>query len=228
MPINRLALVCLTVCCLAFGGAAYAQQAAAPKPAVDPMAAARKQQHDDLMTLYAPYQQNTGKSLTEANRSERELQVWLSEKVADLLSIDPKTASMKLNEGRPFFTPDAYNNYLLTLGGLPYAEQLRNGQIKLSTIVDNMPALLSSGTVAGRYIWVFELTTIIAAKPVHSGIDLQGPETLRTSFRIQLARSYNAPPPHNVLIDIWQLKSQDDKTSPDTAPPTEKPTVVVN
>lgn len=178
-----------------------------------------------LLSLYHPYQSEAARSLTEANRSSQELQTWLSDKVAELMSIDPRTASAKLNASRQFFSADAYNAYLISLGNLPYSDQLRNGQVQINSVVDNMPALISSGPLAGRYVWVFQVGALVNAAPMRSETQLNGPKTLRVNYRIQLARDPNAPPPHNVLLDIWQVRDSA-SAEPDKKPNAAAPIVV--
>lgn len=180
----------------------------------------------EFLSFYQPYARNTAQNLSEANRSSRELQVWVSDKMAELLSIDPKTASFKLNQSRSLFSADAYNNYLLALGALPYAEQIRNGQVQIAAVVNSMPALLSSGAVAGRYIWVFEINVLITATPARASITVNGPKNVQAVYRVQLARAPTAPPPHNVIFDIWQTKTSG--SSEETQKQSEKTPVVVN
>lgn len=161
-----------------------------------------------LLEMYKPYEADTLTDLTKSHRSVREVSEWLSSMVADSLIFRPGTTREKLEKIRPYFTESGYQAYMRFLGTTSYADLLRNDTLNLSTIVNNTPLLIGQGTSGGRHAWAFELPVIMT--PL--GSNAVRPITLR----IQLGRAANAPDPHNVLIENWQIFEEVSQNPPAT------------
>ena len=91
--------------------------------------------------------------LDRAVLSQRDIQEWINENLAQVLTLDGRNYDSQVYNSRLVFTPTGYADYILYLRNANFAKFLKDNQYKVTSFVQGSPAILSEGvqTEAGKF-----------------------------------------------------------------------------
>lgn len=162
--------------------------------------------HKDLVPLHRPH------------RTERELAVWISNKAAEIMTVEYKQAANHPKKIRPLFSKSGftqYGNYLKSTNLIPVLQQNR---LTMSSIVTGTPFLINEGLMDGSYHWLFEVPVLLsyidssitdnAGTGYNSARKLPAGEKIK--IRIQIGRSNQADNADGIWIEWWEMRKNGD------------------
>jgi len=162
----------------------------------------------------APFAENTGRErsirpipIDKPHRTARELSNWVNIAVAEALSFDASSYGSRLRDVRPYFNEEGYNQYINYLSQARLQESLRQNNLRVSVLAEQMPLLLNDEEVRGVYRWLFQVPVTMSFVPV----DLKNyqPETRpinrRLLVRVQVGRVNLPGDPNAVKIESWEV-----------------------
>jgi hypothetical protein len=148
-------------------------------------------------------------TLDQPHRNERDLENWLVDAMADLLSFDANNYTLYVTEilprGMSQSGIEELNEWVVGNGVL---ESLRANNLRLNAFATGRPVLLNEGVLSGRYRWLYEIPVLLSFLPV--GIIAYDEKLASNSQKIlitvQIGRVQDSVLEHNVMIETWSVR----------------------
>lgn len=172
--------------------------------------AGQKNRNKELMQLYEkkkPMRGSTGDNVDQRHRSEQQMAMWVTERVANALSFKPGNIDEQFDQLRPAFTRTAYQNYRQSLQQRRLLNSVRNRSLRMNALVEDDPFLIEEGSKKGIYKWRFEVPVMISY--LNRGTSQSGnSETMskKLSVRLTITRKQGREKTDGVMIERWRIK----------------------
>lgn len=182
----------------------------------------KKPEYNPYETLTAPFANNETfekerekehlDDLSVPHRTAREISEWLGMYASDLLTFKANGYQAHIREMEPSFSNDGLAAYMEFLRGESILKVLENGQHDITTIKQGEPLLLNDGEIGGRYRWLYEIPVMISYIQSNT-TDYKGvtPVNRRYTITLQVGRVQDAPNEHNLLIETFTGKANNEK-----------------
>lgn len=173
--------------------------------------ARQKAKNKELMDLYEtkkPKRGNVSENVDQRHRSERQIALWVTEKVANALSFKPDNLEKQFRKLRPVFTTKAYQNYRRSLRQSQLLSNVRRRKLRMNALVEEDPFLIKEGSSQGVYKWRFDVPVMISF--INRGADEAGNRqamSQKLDVRVQVTRKQGREKNQGVIIERWQIES---------------------
>lgn len=150
-------------------------------------------------------------TLDEPHRTARELSLWVSERVSEVLTFDATNYDRQIQIAKGYFSPAGYEEFKTYLAQSNLRATLQTGDQKVNVIVEQPPLLLNSGAVDGVFRWLYEVPVTISFTPrtlrelTPSTTSGQG---RKLTVRLQLGRHDDAAVGEGVRIESWAVSAR--------------------
>lgn len=151
---------------------------------------------------------NRSITLDEPHRTPRELGIWVSQSVSEVLTFDSAHFDEQLKKAEPYFSPAGYNEFKNYLQQAELKNTLMNGNLKANVIVEQLPLLLNSGAVGGVFRWLYEVPVTISytlRQQREIQPDKPGDMNRHINVRLQLGRYDDSSLGEGVRIETWAV-----------------------
>ncbi len=150
-------------------------------------------------------------TLDEPHRTPRELSLWVSQSVSEVLTFDARNFDAQLKKAQPYFSATGYKEYQSYLQQADIKNTLHHSDLKANVIVEEPPLLLNSGAVSGVFRWLYEVQITMSYTPrelrqLHPSS--AGEMTRQLTVRLQLGRHDDAAMGEGVRIETWSVSAR--------------------
>ena len=170
-------------------------------------------QNKQLIDLYEKNKTkngNTRDSVDERHRSDQQIAQWVTEKVANALSLKPGNIDKQFQNLQPSFTKSAYTDYRRSLRNYKLLPHVRNRNFHMKALVEDDPFLIEEGSEKGIYKWRFETPVLISF--TDSGATQAGNRqaaSQNVTVRMQITRKPGRAKGEGVVVERWQIDKPD-------------------
>lgn len=171
--------------------------------------ARQKTDNKKLMDLYEkkkPTRGSTRENIDQRHRSERQIALWVTEKVANALSFKPGNPNRQFRKIQPFFTKKAYQSYRRSLRQRRLLSSVRNRGLRMNALVEDDPFLVEEGSKQGVYKWRFDVPVMISF--IDRGAEKAGNRqamSQKVNVRVQVTRKKGRDKMQGVVIERWRI-----------------------
>lgn len=148
--------------------------------------------------------------IESAHRPSAQIGEWATMAVSEALTFDKENYQQEMEENTAHFDAVGKEQYLTFLNENSLIRVLESGRFNIRSFVQEVPLLLNEGAVDGSYRWLFQVPVMVsymdrnmkgykgAAEPVNQLIVLT----------VQVGRTADLTPGHDVIIERWSGKAQ--------------------
>lgn len=150
-------------------------------------------------------------TLDEPHRTARELSIWVSERVSEVLTFDAPNFDRQLQTAGQYFSAKGYEEFKTYIEQSNLRATLSTGDQKVNVIVEQPPLLLNSGPVEGVYRWLYEVPVTISYTPRQLRElrpDMMAGQGRKLTVRLQLGRHDDAAVSEGVRIESWAVSAR--------------------
>lgn len=164
-----------------------------------------------LNDIYTPHSDPNqfGIALDKAHRSAEDLSRWLSQIVAESLSVTPFDLQSGLQIQRTYFSGNGFGEYVEFLN-TGFLDSIRSGAKNLHGFPEKSAILINEGAVDGAYQWLFQIPVMVTLVPVglRSYERSEIPEGQKYLMTVQLGRVATGGGDHGVVVESWTAQAQ--------------------
>lgn len=170
---------------------------------------------EELFNLYQPHKADTQQDDSKPHRSALEMGTWLGGVVIEALDIKADNARGKLRAVKPYFSNNAYREFLTFLSEQSYWLFIDQRKYDMQGISVRLPSLLCQQSINGLFTWLFEVPVIVTLNETARTPNPSGREAREiVNLKIRIVRvpslSMSERNPHQVLIENWRLVDESD------------------
>lgn len=143
--------------------------------------------------------------LNKPHRADKELKIWLSGAVSEMLSVDPHSLDDTKKNIEGYFTPSGfaqYNKYLESSGIL---KNLRDNNNRMNIFVEEQPLLLNGSDVNGVYRWLYQLPITLSFQSRNSNSYSHDSVNRKIMLRLQIRRVPASEHINEMKIESWSV-----------------------
>jgi hypothetical protein len=133
-----------------------------------------------------------------------EVQEWLIETVAQVMSVTPTQYPMHMKKVQPYFVKNGWAQFLAQWQGAQIEELVLNRNYTMTALVMQMPTILAKGRDKGVYRWIVDVPVLLTYL---SPEGQNQPYTI--TLRVELTRIAMLSDARLIAIDGWGLAPQD-------------------
>lgn len=136
----------------------------------------------------------------------KDIKNWITTAASDALTFENSNLKQEQKDALEYFTPAGQKQYLEFLDTNDILAILRQGEYRVSSVVEAPPIFIGEREDQGRYKWLFEAPMLISYinKDAES-YDKNTPFNRQAVLKIQVVRVNNTESKtHNILIELWQ------------------------
>ncbi len=161
-----------------------------------------------LMGFYDQERAEDVVPIDKPHRTTEQMADWSVDHVTTAMNIDPLTWDAHLKTLTPYFDAyglQEYQSYLQSSGIL---NLLQTNRLKINSILDGAPTLLSQGALSGTYRWLYQVPLMITyyeeeTKTLKTrGVKSQNQKLV---LRVQIGRVAKGSDDNNIVIEHWTL-----------------------
>lgn len=154
--------------------------------------------YDDAQTV------DTDVSLSLPVLPNPEIQEWLIETVAQIMSVTPTQYPMHMKKIQPFFVKNGWAQFLAQWQKAQIEELVLNRQYTMTALVMQMPTILAKGRDKGVYRWIVDVPVLLS----YASPDGEN-QSYTITLRVELTRIAMLSDARLIAIDGWGLAPQD-------------------
>ncbi len=147
----------------------------------------------------------------EPHRTARELAVWVSQSVSEVLTFDAPGFAGQMRAAEKYFSVAGYQEFKAYIQQANLEATLKNGDQKVNVLVEQPPLLLNSGPAGGVYKWLYEVPVTISYTPRQLRElrpDNKMTQGRKLTVRLQLGRYDDAMTTEGVRIETWAVSAR--------------------
>jgi hypothetical protein len=150
------------------------------------------------------------KRLDEPHRNSRDLENWLMDAIADMMSFDADSYPLYVEHIFPRgMSPGGIAEFHEWITGTGLLDAMRNNGMQLNALATGRPVLLNEGVLSERYRWLYEIPVLISFVPkgttvYEKNLAVNSQEILVT---LQIGRVQDSMLEHNVMIETWSVRA---------------------
>ena len=192
------------------GGGGNKPQETLKAPFRDEMDSQQKgNQRNELMQLYKkqrPEHGSTSENVDQRHRSDEQIALWVTGKVANVLSFKSGNIDKQLKTLEESFTKSAYQAYRKSLRKQKLLENIRKHNLRLNALVEEDPFLTDEGSDKGVYKWHFKVPIMVSfIRPGASQASNRQAMSKKLSVRLTVSRKQESKQEEGVMIARWQM-----------------------
>lgn len=155
--------------------------------------------------------QNRAITQDEPHRTARELGLWVSQSVSEVLTFDASNYDEQLKKAEPYFSAPGYREFQTYLQQADLRNTLQHTNLKANVVVEQAPLLLNSGAVSGVFRWLYEVPVTVSYTPLNQREikpNAAGDMSRKLTVRLQLGRHDDAALGEGVRIETWAVTAR--------------------